>query len=58
LTYRRQFFVADGFFVEGLGLDPGDADWEAIDFDWVRPRDPVARQRLTQKRLDALRGEP
>jgi hypothetical protein len=58
LPYRRQFFVADGFFVEGLGLDPGDADWEAIDFDWVRPRDPVARQRLTQKRLDALRGEP
>jgi hypothetical protein len=58
LAYRRQFFVADRGFVEALGLDPDDADWEAIDCDWVRPRNPMARRRLYQKRLDALRGTP
>jgi hypothetical protein len=58
LTYRTQFFVVDRYFVETLGLDPDDADWEAIDGDWARPRDPIARQRLYLKRLDAVRGTP
>jgi hypothetical protein len=56
LPYRTQFFVADGYFLEALGLCPDDADWHAIDCDWVRPRDPSARRRLYQKRLDALRA--
>jgi len=59
--YRKQFFVVDRYFVETLGLDPDDADWEAVAFDWVRPQDPIARQRLTMKRLIASapsRGTP
>ena len=58
LPYRRQFFVADRAFVEGLGLDPDDTDWDVVEGDLVRPRDAEARQRLYTKRLDALRGEP
>lgn len=58
LPYRRQFFVADRAFVEGLGLDPDDTDWDAVEGDLVRPRDAQARRRLYQKRLDALRGAP
>jgi hypothetical protein len=58
LAYKRQFFVAERCLVEALGLDPDDADWDAIDCDWARPRDPVARRRLYQKRLDALREGP
>ncbi|MGD0525597.1 MAG: hypothetical protein ABSE49_10655 [Polyangiaceae bacterium] len=56
--YRTQFFIVERLFVEGLGLDPDDADWVAIEYDWARPRDPIARQRLLMKRLDALRGKP
>lgn len=57
LVYRRDFFVADRHFIATLGLDPDDADWQAIDWSWPRPRDPIARRRLYQKRLTALRGE-
>ena len=56
LSYRRQFFVADRFFIEALGLDPDDADWDAIDRDWARPREPGARLRLYEKRIHAMRA--
>ncbi|OJY22237.1 MAG: hypothetical protein BGO98_37235 [Myxococcales bacterium 68-20] len=56
LAYRRQFFVAEAQFIEALGMDPSDADWERLDFDWARPRDPLARRRLYGQRLQALRG--
>lgn len=55
LAWRRHFFVTESGFVNSLGLDPDDGDWVAIDFDWVSPRDPAARQRLYMKRLDAMR---
>jgi hypothetical protein len=55
LAYRRHFFVVDRFFIELLGLDPDDSDWEKLDFDWARPRDPLARRRLYGRRLAALR---
>jgi hypothetical protein len=58
LAYRRQLFVAERGFVRSLGLDPDDADWEAIDFDWARPRDPHARWRLYAKLLETTRREP
>jgi hypothetical protein len=46
LGYRHQYFVADQHFIETLGLDPNDADWEAIGRDWISPKDPEARTRL------------
>jgi hypothetical protein len=49
LAYKRHFFIADRYFIENLGLDPADSDWEAIGRDWVRPRDPAARRRLYGK---------
>lgn len=55
LAYRRQFVVVDIQYVEGLGLDPDDPDWVAIDFDWPRPRDRAAWTRLIGKRLAATR---
>jgi hypothetical protein len=54
LAYKRDFFVADGHFIEAIGLSPDDPDWEAIGRDWVQPRAPEARRRLYQKRLTAL----
>lgn len=46
LAYKRQYLVVDRYFIESLGLDPADPDWEALGFDWVRPKNVAARSRL------------
>jgi hypothetical protein len=56
LAYKRDVFVADREFVNCLGLEPDDPDWEAIAWDWVRPSNLAARRRLYSKRLAALGG--
>ncbi len=61
LAYKRHYFVVDRHFLETLGLDPGDPDWERIGRDWVRPRDPAARARLYARlirRKTAFAGLP
>lgn len=58
LAYARQFVVVDHPYIECLGLDPADLDWERIGHDWVRPRSLDARRRLYAKRLAAMRGAP
>jgi hypothetical protein len=50
LPYRGHYFVADAAAVRELGLDPADPDWERIGWDWVRPLDPAAWERLKLKR--------
>jgi hypothetical protein len=54
LAYRRHFFIVDRYYLETLGLDPDDADWNRIGRDWVKPREQRARARLYAK-LIALR---
>ena len=49
LAYKRQFLVVDRHFIETLGLDPDDPDWEAIGRDWVEPANPAARERLYRR---------
>jgi len=49
LGYRHQYLVVTRHYVEALGLDPDDPDWEAMGFDWVRPLKPAARQRMYAK---------
>lgn len=49
LAYRNQYLIVDEHFVRTLGLDPDDADWDAIGRDWARPKQPEARQRLYAK---------
>ena len=46
LAYKRHFFIVDRHFIETIGLDPDDPDWEKMGRDWVRPKDPEARGRL------------
>ena len=53
LAYKRHFFVVDRHFIASLGLDADDADWQAIGWDWVRPRSAEARRRLYGKLLAA-----
>lgn len=58
LAYKRHFFVAEVELVRELGLDPDDADWCAIGWDWARPAVPLARSRLYYKRLAGMRAVP
>jgi hypothetical protein len=49
LAYKKHMFIVDRHFIESLGLDPEDADWDRMGRDWVRPKDLTARQRLYGK---------
>jgi hypothetical protein len=49
LAYRHQFLVVDRDYIDSLGLDPADPDWERIARDWARPADHAARGRLYRK---------
>lgn len=49
LAYRRHFFISDRYFIETLGLDPDDPDWQLIGRDWVKPTRAEARERLYGK---------
>jgi hypothetical protein len=54
LPYKKQFFVTEGEGIRELGLDPDDADWARIGWDWVRPKDGAAWGRLREKRERAI----
>ena len=47
--FRKQYFVCEAGFIDALGLDPADPDWEAIRRDWAAPCDRAAYQRLFAK---------
>ncbi|WP_052741845.1 hypothetical protein [Kiloniella litopenaei] len=49
LTYGTQFLVTEQDYIETLGLDPKDADWDLIGYDWANPENTEARDRLYQK---------
>ena len=57
LAYKRQYLVVDRYFIESLGLDPADPDWETLGFDWVRPKSFAARSRLYAKLVMRLPRE-
>jgi len=50
LPYGSQCFIANTEAIRELGLDPDDPDWTRIGWDWVRPADQDAWQRLRAKR--------
>jgi hypothetical protein len=48
--FGGHFFVTEDGGVRELGLDPRDPDWERIGWDWVRPLDRDAWDRLAERR--------
>lgn len=55
--YKKQYFICDQHFVRQMGLDAGDADWQAIGFDWVKPLSIKAWQRLNRQWLMIRKGQ-
>ncbi len=51
--YKSQFFITEREAIRELNLDPDDPDWELIGWDWVKPLDTVAWERLKKKRTSA-----
>ena len=51
--YKSQFFITEREAIRELNLDPDDPDWKLIGWDWVKPLDTVARERLKKKRAAA-----
>ncbi len=49
LPYKTQYFIVQAAYIEALGLDPNDPDWQKINFDWIKPADADAFVRLSQK---------
>jgi hypothetical protein len=56
LAYKTQFFVTDADFIRTLGLDPDDADWPSLGWDWARPQSRDARKRLYGRLLASRRS--
>jgi hypothetical protein len=56
LPYKQQFFVCQEAYIEKLGLDPDDIDWELIGWNWVKPADSEAWERLNEK-LEAVEAK-
>lgn len=54
LPYRHQFLVTFAEGIRELGLDPEDPDWARIGWDWVRPLDFAAWDRLRARRAAAV----
>lgn len=49
LPYKHQFFICNANYIRQIGFDPDDPDWKLIGFDWVKPDDKKAWQRLYKK---------
>lgn len=49
LPYKHQFFICNANYIKQIGFDPDDPDWNKIGFDWVKPADKKAWQRLYKK---------
>ena len=49
LAYKRQFLIVEDGYIDSMGLDPADPDWERMGRDWVQPGDLAARERLYRK---------
>jgi len=57
LAYRADYFLAERGFIQALGLDPDDPDWQEMGFDWAKPANLDARTRLYSKLVSKLSRE-
>ncbi len=49
LPFKNQVFICDANYIDHLGFDSNDPDWESIERDWISPSNKIAWQRLYTK---------
>lgn len=49
LPFKNQFFICDADYINHLGLNAEDPDWELIEYDWINPINKNAWNRLYKK---------
>ena len=49
LPFKKQFFICDEDYINNLGFNAEDNDWQLIGYDWVNPANKAAWQRLYRK---------
>lgn len=56
LPYQKQFFICNKDYINHLGFDANDPDWNLIEYDWVHPKHDEAAKRLYRKWMK-IQGE-
>lgn len=56
LPFQKQFFICDANYINNLGFNTEDPDWELIGYDWANPNNKEAWQRLYKKWMK-IQGE-
>ena len=46
LPFKNQFFICESHYINNLGLKAEDPDWTLIGYDWAKPDNKEAWQRL------------
>jgi hypothetical protein len=54
IPYRRHFAVVEKAYVEILGMDCDDPDWQTVGHDVAQPRDKMGYRRLALRRLEQI----
>lgn len=54
LPFKNQFFICDANYINHLGFNAEDADWQLIKYDWAHPANKSAWQRLYKKWMKIL----
>lgn len=49
LPFKKHFFICDSHFINYIGLNANDPDWQAINYDWIHPENKTAWDRLYKK---------
>ncbi|MGB6976052.1 MAG: hypothetical protein WBE18_01130 [Gammaproteobacteria bacterium] len=57
LPYKNQFFICEADYIKQIGLDPNDPDWELMGYDWAKPSNHEAWQRLYKKWMEIQGGK-
>ena len=56
LPYKKNFFIANTSYIDYIGLDITNPDWQLIGNNWVEPLNKLAWKRLSQINLQQTIG--